>query len=85
MPSENWRQDCTYVEDTGVGIEPEHLPHLFDRFYRTDEARARDNGGLAIAKQYVLSHDGKIEVKSIPNQGTSFIIQLPLDESNISK
>ncbi|WP_342041744.1 sensor histidine kinase [Bacillus sp. OTU2372] len=69
------------LEDTGIGIEPEHLPHLFDRFYRTDDARTRYSGGtglgLAIAKQYVLSHDGKIEVKSILNQGTSFIIQLP--------
>lgn len=69
------------VEDTGTGIEPEHLPHLFDRFYRTDEARTRYSGGtglgLAITKQYVLSHDGKIEVKSILGQGTSFIVKLP--------
>ncbi len=69
------------VEDTGIGIEPEHLPHLFDRFYRTDDARTRYSGGtglgLAIAKQYVLLHGGKIEVTSVQNQGTSFIIQLP--------
>lgn len=70
-----------FVEDTGIGIEPEHLPHLFDRFYRTDDARTRYNGGsglgLAIAKQYVLLHGGKIEVESVLNHGTSFIIQLP--------
>lgn len=69
------------VDDTGIGIEPEHLPHLFERFYRTDDARTRYSGGtglgLAIAKQYVLSHGGKIEVKSVLHQGTSFIIQLP--------
>lgn len=74
------------VEDTGIGIEPEHLPHLFDRFYRTDNARARYNGGtglgLAIAKQYVLSHNGKIDVTSILHQGTSFIIQLPYRDDN---
>ncbi|WP_071394726.1 sensor histidine kinase [Bacillus tuaregi] len=70
------------VEDTGVGIEPEHLPHLFDRFYRTDQARSRDSGGtglgLAIAKQYIQSHGGNIEVESKLNVGTMFIIQLPL-------
>ncbi|WP_042374520.1 sensor histidine kinase [Neobacillus jeddahensis] len=77
------------VEDTGIGIEKEHLSHLFDRFYRTDDARTRYSGGtglgLAIAKQYVLSHDGIIEVKSMVNQGTSFIIQLPNDISKIEK
>lgn len=69
------------VEDSGIGIAPEHIPHLFDRFYRADEARTRDGGGtglgLAIAKQFVLSHQGTIEVKSSLNQGTRFIIQLP--------
>jgi two-component system sensor histidine kinase BaeS len=72
------------VEDTGKGIKPEHLPHLFNRFYRTDEARTRYTGGtglgLAIAQQYVVSHNGKIEVSSILNKGTSFIIRLPLNE-----
>ncbi len=69
------------VQDTGIGIAPEHIPHLFDRFYRTDEARTRDSGGtglgLAIAKQFVLSHQGTIEVESKLNQGSLFIIQLP--------
>ncbi|WP_147535194.1 sensor histidine kinase [Bacillus marasmi] len=70
------------VEDTGAGITPEHLPHLFDRFYRTDDARSRDSGGtglgLAIAKQYVLSHGGNIDVESKLNEGTRFVIELPL-------
>ncbi|MFJ7469151.1 sensor histidine kinase [Peribacillus frigoritolerans] len=79
------KEDHSYlkiiVEDTGIGMEQKHLPHLFDRFYRTDDSRTRDHGGtglgLAIAKQYILSHDGRIEVKSIINRGTMFIIQLP--------
>ncbi|MFT9846946.1 sensor histidine kinase [Aneurinibacillus sp. REN35] len=70
------------VEDTGEGIDPDHLPHLFDRFYRRDDARTRHSGGtglgLAIAKQYVISHDGKIEVESTLNKGTQFIVYLPL-------
>lgn len=69
------------VEDTGIGIEPEHLPQLFDRFYRTDRGRSRDSGGtglgLAIAKQYVQSHGGKIEVESTINEGTRFVVMLP--------
>nr|WP_247681883.1 HAMP domain-containing sensor histidine kinase [Paenibacillus sp. Marseille-P2973] len=69
------------VEDNGIGIAAEHLPHLFDRFYRTDEARSRERGGsglgLAIAKQYIVSHQGTIKVESLENQGTRFTIQLP--------
>jgi two-component system sensor histidine kinase BaeS len=73
------------VKDSGPGIAPEHLPYLFDRFYRTDEARARGSGGmglgLAIAKQLVLSHDGTIEAQSSPGQGTAMIVRLPLNDS----
>ncbi|MDN4593172.1 sensor histidine kinase [Polycladomyces subterraneus] len=69
------------ITDTGIGIEPEHLPFLFDRFYRTDEARTRNSGGmglgLAIAKEFVLAHNGTIEVESSPGQGTTFIVKLP--------
>lgn len=69
------------VSDTGVGIPPEHLPHLFNRFYRTDESRTRNKGGmglgLAIAREFVLAHHGNIEVESTPNQGTTFIVELP--------
>ncbi|MFS8514076.1 MAG: HAMP domain-containing protein, partial [Planifilum fulgidum] len=54
------------VTDTGIGIEPEHLPHLFDRFYRSDQARTRSRGGtglgLAIAKEFVVAHGGTIDV-----------------------
>ncbi|MBB6735731.1 sensor histidine kinase [Cohnella zeiphila] len=69
------------VADNGPGIEPRHLPHIFDRFYRADEARARHGGGaglgLAIAKGYVTAHDGTIEAASSPGQGTTFTVRLP--------
>lgn len=74
------------VEDTGIGIAAEHLPHL-DRFYRTDETRSRERGGsglgLAIAKQYVISHQGTIKVESQENQGTRFTIQLPYASNSV--
>lgn len=79
--NENDQYLTVIVQDTGIGISPEHLPHLLDRFYRVDEARSRVSGGtglgLAIAKQYVLSHNGVIEVQSNLNQGSRFIIRLP--------
>ncbi|PYI55461.1 sensor histidine kinase [Paenibacillus flagellatus] len=69
------------VIDTGIGIAPEHLPLLFDRFYRTDEARARNSGGtglgLAIAKELVQLHGGTIEAESVPDRGTTFVVRLP--------
>lgn len=68
------------VSDTGPGIEPQHLPYIFDRFYRTDEARSRNSGGaglgLAIARGLVAAHGGTIEAESIVGQGTSFIVRL---------
>jgi two-component system, OmpR family, sensor histidine kinase BaeS len=70
------------VTDTGPGIAPEHLPFLFNRFYRTDEARTRNSGGmglgLAIAKEFVAAQDGTIGVTSRPGQGTSFTVRVPL-------
>jgi heavy metal sensor kinase len=69
------------VEDTGQGIEPEHLPHLFDRFYRTDRARARDSGGtglgLPIVRGIVEAHRGTIMVDSQVDKGSVFTIRLP--------
>lgn len=77
------------VTDTGPGIQPEHLPHLFDRFYRTDEARARISGGmglgLAIAKGFVTAHEGTIDVESIPGKGTTFIVRLPITRERYYK
>ena len=69
------------VTDTGIGIAPEHLPFLFHRFYRTDEARTRNRGGtglgLAIANEFVSAHGGTIDVHSTPGQGTTFLVKLP--------
>lgn len=70
------------VSDTGEGIPPEDLPHVFDRFWRADRSRKRGRGtgsglGLAISKQFVQAHGGEISVESEPGQGTSFTIQLP--------
>lgn len=69
------------VADTGIGIAPEHLPHVFDRFWRADAARGRTTGGsglgLAIARQIVTDHEGTIEVSSERGAGTTFTIRLP--------
>jgi two-component system phosphate regulon sensor histidine kinase PhoR len=69
------------VEDTGVGIEPQHLDRIFERFYRVDKARSRELGGtglgLSIVKHVVLSHGGKVSVESTPGRGSTFRIELP--------
>lgn len=69
------------VEDTGVGISKEDLPHIFDRFYRADKSRTRKTGGtglgLAIARWIILKHNGKIDVTSKINEGTRFRITIP--------
>ncbi|HJS65800.1 MAG TPA: ATP-binding protein [Nitrospiraceae bacterium] len=70
------------VEDTGHGIEPEHLPHLFERFYRTDWARAKDAGGtglgLPIVKEIAEAHGGTVSVTSQVDKGSIFTLRLPL-------
>lgn len=70
------------IADTGEGIPPEHVPHIFDRFYRADEARSRHSGGvglgLAIVKEIVTGHGGDIAVKSEINKGTLFSLRLPI-------
>ncbi len=68
------------IEDTGIGIAPSHLPHIFDRFYRVDQARTGGKGtglGLAIARWIAEKHDGKITVESEPGKGSVFTIILP--------
>jgi len=69
------------VADTGVGIAPEHLPHLFERFYRVDKARSRSDGGaglgLAISRWITEAHGGTISVTSQIGHGTTFTVSLP--------
>jgi two-component system sensor histidine kinase CiaH len=69
-----------FVEDQGVGIAAEDLPHIFDRFYRADKSRNQDGFGLglSIAKKIVEKHKGSLMVKSKDEKGTTFIVQLPL-------
>lgn len=70
------------VSDTGSGIAAEHLPHVFERFYRVDRSRSRHRGGtglgLAISRAIVEAHEGEIEVTSQQGQGTTFTVKLPL-------
>lgn len=70
------------VEDTGIGISKEDIPHIFERFYRADKSRTKNTGGtglgMAIAKWIVLKHGGDINVQSEINVGTKIIISLPV-------
>ncbi len=70
------------VSDTGAGISSEHLPHLFERFYRVETARDRSTGGaglgLAIAAEIVRLSGGTLSVQSRPHQGTTFTVRLPI-------
>jgi len=68
------------VSDSGIGIAPEHLPHIFDRFYRVEESRTlRGAGlGLAIAKEIVSAHGGEVEVQSTVGKGTTFSVHVPI-------
>jgi heavy metal sensor kinase len=86
------KQACVVIADTGPGIPPEHLVHLFERFYRVDKARSRyasatadsSSGaglGLSIAEWLAKAHGGRIEVASQVGQGTTFTVWLPLDRA----
>jgi heavy metal sensor kinase len=75
------------ITDTGVGISKEHIPHIFDRFYRVDKARSRAEGGsglgLAICRQIVEAHGGGISVASQAGQGSTFSIRLPVNPDKL--
>lgn len=70
------------VADTGIGIAPEALPRIFDRFYRVEPSRTRNQGGaglgLSIVKSICTAHKGRVEVSSTPGQGSRFRVELPL-------
>jgi heavy metal sensor kinase len=70
------------ISDTGIGIEPEHLPYIFERFYRADPARIHSYGGsglgLSIVSWVVGAHGGSVKVESRPGYGSTFTIRLPL-------
>ena len=68
------------VTDTGIGIDPKHIPRLTERFYRVDKARSRDSGGtglgLAIVKHILMHHDGILNIESTPGIGSTFTCSL---------
>ncbi|HUG13550.1 MAG TPA: ATP-binding protein [Thermomicrobiales bacterium] len=72
------------VSDTGIGIPPEHLPHIFERFYRVDTGRSRAVGGtglgLSIVRQITEAHGGQVRVRSTPGEGSTFTVALPVWE-----
>ena len=75
------------VRDTGIGIEEEDIPRIFERFYRVDKARSRKVGGtglgLAIVKHIVMNFNGKIEIKSKLGEGTDFVIEIPINKGEV--
>ena len=80
-----WHDDKEHayflVQDTGIGIDPKHLPRLTERFYRVDSARSRQTGGtglgLAIVKHVLMQHDAYLEIESKPNEGSIFKVIFP--------
>ncbi len=71
------------ISDTGIGISPEALPHVFERFYKADQSRERSNAGsglgLAIAKKIIDLHGGTIELTSQLGAGTTIIVSLSVE------
>ena len=73
------------VADNGPGIPPEQLPYVFERFYQAGGLRIGVGLGLAIAKEIVLAHGGKIEVSSNPGEETKFMVTIPTSASTSSR
>jgi signal transduction histidine kinase len=72
---------CVYVSDSGEGIPPEHLPHLFNRFYQVDRAGGGVGLGLSIVKHLAEAHGGRVEVESEPGRGSCFTVWLPVEDA----
>ena len=74
-------------KDSGIGIPKGNLNYIFERFYRVDESRSKDTGGigvgLTIVKSIIDLHQGKIDVRSEINEGSEFIVTLPINNRNI--
>lgn len=74
-------EGCFTVRDTGIGISPEHLPRLTERFYRVDAGRARSTGGsglgLAIVKHVLQHHGAQLDIDSVPGRGSTFTCRFP--------
>ena len=73
------------VADTGISIPAEHVPHIFERYYRVDQARSRNESstglGLPIVKQVAEAHGGQVRVQSKPGVGTTFTVTLPVSQA----
>jgi signal transduction histidine kinase len=76
------------VQDSGPGVDPPDLSHLFERFYRADRSRQRETGGsglgLAIAKAIVELHGGQIWAESTPPHGTTVFVRMPLSTTSVA-
>jgi signal transduction histidine kinase len=85
FPTNSSPKACLQIEDTGMGIAADDMPHVFDRFYRGDGASQSNVAGvglgLTIAEIIANLHDGSIHIASQPNQGTQVLVQLPLMQS----
>ena len=79
--TERSRMIAVAVSDTGIGIDADHLPRVFDRFYRVDKSRSRKAGGtglgLSIVQSIVSAHSGRVEISSTPSEGTTCTVLLP--------
>ena len=75
------------IHDTGIGIDADHLPRVFDRFYRVDKSRSREADGtglgLSIVQSIVSAHSGRVEISSTPSEGTTCTVLLPRTGSNL--
>jgi signal transduction histidine kinase len=79
--SQNKNYASLIIEDTGIGIDSEDMPHIFERFYRGEKSRSQDYSGLgiglAIVKELVYMQNGNIEVESETNKGSKFTVKFP--------